>query len=128
MKKLSLVICAILIAVCTILTGCSKKNPPLIFLYYNGGISASEYSEIEIKEGETVDVLINYAAPRKIKKIDLRIGTGENEEISKFDTPTSHTINREITFEKSGITHIKSSLVDQDENEYNLDIKFKVNK
>ena len=127
MKKL-LLMSAILIAVCTIFTNCSKRNPPIIFLYYSGGIFASEYTDIEVKEGETVDVRIEYAALRKIKKIDLKIGTDENEEILKFDSPTSHRIYRDITFEQSGVTHIKSSLVDQDDNVAHLDIKFRVTK
>jgi len=128
MKKVILATCAIVIAMCAIFSSCSKKNPPLVFLYYSGGLSANEYAEIEVIEGDTVDIRIEYYALRKIKKIDLKIGTDENEEIFIFDTPTTHTIYRDITFEKSGVTHIKSSLVDQDDNVDNLDIKIKVSK
>jgi ABC-type glycerol-3-phosphate transport system substrate-binding protein len=127
MKKLSFVMCAMLIALCTVFVGCKKDAPSIKFTY--DGVEKSSGTEVDAKVGDEVTIIVEYDAPGAIKQIDLRIGTDPNEVFtSGFEKKTTHKITRTIIFEDSGNTQIKTSVMDKqkDANPANFELKVKV--
>jgi hypothetical protein len=129
MKKLSFIMCAVLIALCAIFVGCkNEKDAPTIKFTYAGEVK-NNGDEVEAKVGDEVDIIVEYNASGTIKQIDLRIGTEPNEVItSGFDKKTTHKITRTIKFEDSGNTQIKTSIADKQKDALvaNFELKVKV--
>ena len=128
MKSVSIVMSAILIAVCAIFVGCSKDNEPSIKFTYKGEVKKSGLT-VDAKEGDQVTITVQYNAPNNIKEIRFRIGNDEEEVISSgFNKKTLHSITRTITFEKSGNTQIKTSILDDNKEKADFELKVNVSK
>jgi len=126
MKRLSFVMCAMIIAMCAAFVSCKKNDAPTIKFTYNDVVKSSG-TEVDAKVGEEVTIIIEYDAPGAIKQIDLRIGTDPNETItSGFDKKTTHKITRTVKFNDSGNTQIKTSIVDKQKDAHTADFELKV--
>ena len=124
----NLVICTFLIAVSTVFFGCNKNKEPSIKFTYKGEVKKSGLT-VDAKEGDEVKISVEYDAPNHLKEIRFRIGNDDEEVItSNFNKKTSHSITRTITFEKSGNTQIKTSILDDKKEKADFELKVNISK
>ena len=128
MKRANLVMCVMLIAVSTVFVSCKKDNDPAIKFTYKGEVKKSGLT-IDAKEGDEVSISVEYDAPNNIKEIRFRVGNDDEEIItSGFNKKRSHKIAKTITFEKSGNTQIKTSILDEKKEKVEFELKVSVSK
>jgi hypothetical protein len=127
MKKIIYTLSVILIAMSVMFAGCKKSESPVIKFTYDGKVQKNN-GDVTAKVNEEVAIIVEYEASGKIKKIDFRIGTQANEEITSFNSNKKHKITRTIKFTDSGNTQIKTSVMDENEKVYDFELKVKVEK
>jgi hypothetical protein len=130
MKKSSFVMCAMLVALCTVFVSCEKKkkDAPTIKFTYNGVVK-NNGEEVDAKVGEEIPIIVEYEAQGKLHQIFLRvIGTAHNEAHSyNFDTKTTHKITKTIDFTEAGETQIKASVEDKQKESLKTNFELKIN-
>ena len=132
MKKSSYVMCAMLIAFCTVFVSCEQevKDAPTIKFTYNGEVKNNE-AEVDAKVGDEITIIAEYEALGKISQIFLRaeteyrvyVGTAQAYD---FDKKTNHKITETIKFEDAGDVRITTSISDQQKDALKANFEMKV--
>jgi hypothetical protein len=128
MKKSSFVMCAMLVALCTVFVSCEekKKDAPTIKFTYNGVVK-NNGEEVEAKVGEEIPIIVEYEAPGKLHAIFFRL-IGYNEaHASSFDTKTTYKIAKAIKFSEIGEFQISTSVEDKQKESLMTNFELKVN-
>jgi hypothetical protein len=127
MKKLSFVMCAMLIALCTVFVSCKKDAPSIKFTY--NGVEKKGGTEVDAKVGEEITITVEYDAPGDINQILLNvIGTYyyKNITYTSFSEETTHKITETIKFEEAGDAQIKTFVKDKQEDALTTNFELKV--
>ena len=132
MKKLSFVMCAIVIALCTVFVSCKEKvaEAPSIFFQY-GGVLKNNGDEIDAKVGDEVTIIADYYAQGHLNLISLNVESNHRvyEDLfygGVFTTNTNHKIKRTIKFEDVEDVQIKAFVVDKQKDPIRSDFEIKV--